>query len=41
MRASRDNRLNGNFIGTTGHGDRALGNAGDGVRIDRAGPAIR
>jgi parallel beta-helix repeat protein len=35
---ARDNRLNGNFIGTTGHGDRALGNAGDGVRIDRAGP---
>jgi parallel beta-helix repeat protein len=32
------NRLNGNFIGTTGHGDRALGNAQDGVRIDRAGP---
>ena len=35
---ARDNRLNGNFIGTTGDGDRALGNAGDGVRIDRAGP---
>ena len=35
---SWDNRLNGNFIGTTGHGDKALGNAGDGVRIDRAGP---
>ena len=35
---ARRNRLNGNFIGTTGHGDVALGNAGDGVRIDRAGP---
>ena len=34
---ARRNRLNGNFIGTTGHGDAALGNAGDGVRIDRAG----
>ena len=38
---ARDNRLNGNFIGTTGHGDRALGNAQDGVRIDRAGPVTR
>ena len=38
---ARDNRLNGNFIGTTGHGDRALGNAGDGVRIDRLVPATR
>ncbi len=35
---ARDNQLNGNFIGTTGHGDRALGNAQDGVRIDRGGP---
>lgn len=35
---ARDNRLNGNFIGTTGHGDRALGNAQNGVRIYRAGP---
>jgi parallel beta-helix repeat protein len=35
---ARDNRLNGNFIGTSGDGDRALGNAGDGVRIFKAGP---
>ncbi|HEY9242862.1 MAG TPA: right-handed parallel beta-helix repeat-containing protein [Streptosporangiaceae bacterium] len=35
---ARDNRLNGNFIGTTGHGDRALGNAKNGVRIYHAGP---
>jgi parallel beta-helix repeat protein len=33
---SLDNALNGNFIGTTASGDGALGNAGDGVRIDRA-----
>ena len=30
------NRLNGNFIGTTASGDAPLGNAGDGVWIDRA-----
>jgi hypothetical protein len=30
---SRDNVLNGNFIGTTADGDAALGNAGDGVAI--------
>ncbi len=34
---SRDNVLNGNFVGTTASGDGALGNAGDGVWIDRAG----
>jgi hypothetical protein len=28
--------LNGNFIGTTATGDAAIGNHGDGVRIDRA-----
>jgi len=33
---SRKNTLNGNFIGTTADGDAPLGNAGDGVRIDRA-----
>ena len=33
---SRDNVLNGNFIGTTASGDGALGNAGNGVWIDRA-----
>jgi hypothetical protein len=30
---SRDNVLNGNFIGTTADGDGALGNSGDGVAI--------
>lgn len=30
---SRDNVLNGNFIGTTADGDAALGNSGDGVAI--------
>jgi parallel beta-helix repeat protein len=34
---SRDNTLNGNFVGTTADGDAALGNAGEGVWIDRAG----
>ena len=33
---SLDNALNGNFIGTTASGDGALGNAGNGVWIDRA-----
>ena len=33
---SRDNKLNGNFIGTTAGGDGALGNHGNGVWIDRA-----
>ena len=33
---SRDNFLNGNFIGTTARGDAAIGNAGDGVWIDHA-----
>jgi parallel beta-helix repeat protein len=33
--ASR-NVLNGNFVGTTAKGDRAIGNAGDGVWIDGA-----
>ena len=33
---SRDNALNGNFIGTTASGDGALGNAGNGVWIDGA-----
>jgi hypothetical protein len=33
---SRGNVLNGNFIGTTANGDGALGNAGNGVWIDRA-----
>jgi parallel beta-helix repeat protein len=33
---SRGNVLNGNFIGTTASGDGALGNAGNGVWIDRA-----
>ncbi len=33
---SRDNMLNGNFVGTTAHGDAAIGNAGDGVWIKRA-----
>ncbi len=30
---SRDNVLNGNFIGTTADGDAAIGNSGDGVAI--------
>ncbi len=34
---SRHNVLNGNFIGTTAHGDAAIGNAGDGVWIKQAG----
>ena len=33
---SRDNVLNGNFIGTTGDGDAAIGNLGNGVWIDGA-----
>jgi hypothetical protein len=33
---SRDNTLNGNFIGTTASGDGALGNAGNGVWLDHA-----
>jgi parallel beta-helix repeat protein len=33
---SHGNVLNGNFIGTTASGDGALGNAGNGVWIDRA-----
>jgi hypothetical protein len=33
---SQRNTLNGNFIGTTADGDRALGNHGNGVSIDRA-----
>ncbi len=33
---SRNNVLNGNFIGTTANGDAAIGNAGNGVWIDRA-----
>lgn len=33
---SRDNVLNGNFIGTTADGDAAIGNAGDGVWINGA-----
>jgi hypothetical protein len=33
---SRGNVLNGNFVGTTANGDAAIGNAGNGVRIDRA-----
>ena len=33
---SRDNALNGNFIGTTASGDGALGNSGNGVWIDQA-----
>jgi hypothetical protein len=33
---SRRNSLNGNFIGTTADGDAALGNRGDGVRIDHS-----
>jgi parallel beta-helix repeat protein len=33
---STGNVLNGNFIGTTASGDAALGNAGNGVWIDRA-----
>ena len=35
-KGSRDNALNGNFIGTTASGDGALGNAGNGVWIDGA-----
>ena len=33
---SRNNVLNGNFVGTTVNGDAAIGNAGDGVWIRRA-----
>jgi hypothetical protein len=33
---SRNNQLNGNFIGTTADGDSALGNAIDGVHINGA-----
>lgn len=33
---SRNNVLNGNFVGTTADGDAAIGNAGDGVWINRA-----
>jgi Periplasmic copper-binding protein (NosD) len=33
---SRNNVLNGNFVGTTASGDAAIGNAGNGVRIDAA-----
>ena len=33
---SRDNVLNGNFIGTTASGDGAVGNSGNGVWIDQA-----
>ena len=36
-RGSRDNVLNGNFIGTTADGDAALGNRGNGVWINGAG----
>jgi hypothetical protein len=36
-RRSRDNVLNGNFIGTTADGDAALGNGGNGVWINGAG----
>jgi hypothetical protein len=32
----RHNTLNGNFVGTIASGNRALGNAGDGVLINRA-----
>jgi parallel beta-helix repeat protein len=35
-RGPRHNTLNGNFVGTTANGDQRLGNAGDGVLIDRA-----
>jgi hypothetical protein len=35
-RGSDGNLLNGNFVGTTGSGDRALGNGGDGVLIDHS-----
>jgi parallel beta-helix repeat protein len=34
---ARDNKLNGNFIGTSANGDSAVGNAGNGVWIDHAG----
>jgi parallel beta-helix repeat protein len=34
---SRNNVLSGNFVGTTANGDAAIGNAGDGVWINRAG----
>jgi parallel beta-helix repeat protein len=34
---SRNNVLSGNFVGTTADGDAAIGNAGDGVWINRAG----
>jgi parallel beta-helix repeat protein len=33
---SKNNALNGNFIGTAADGDGAIGNARNGVRIDRA-----
>ena len=33
---SQGNVLNGNFIGTTANGDAAIGNSGDGVRINGA-----
>jgi parallel beta-helix repeat protein len=33
---SRDNVLNGNFVGTTANGDAAIGNVGDGVWINGA-----
>jgi parallel beta-helix repeat protein len=33
---SRNNTLNGNFVGTTSNGDAAIGNGGNGVWIDRA-----
>jgi hypothetical protein len=35
-RGSDGNVLNGNFVGTTANGDGALGNGGDGVRIEHA-----
>jgi hypothetical protein len=35
-RGSDGNLLNGNFVGTTSGGDRALGNGGDGVRIEHS-----
>jgi parallel beta-helix repeat protein len=35
-RGSRNNVLNGNFIGTTADGDGAIGNAGDGVWLNGA-----
>jgi parallel beta-helix repeat protein len=33
---SSANTLSGNFVGTDGSGNKALGNSGDGVRIERA-----